>query len=78
MSQYPRAAYALPPLAGRQTHLTDLTLFIDLNGWFRDGAGNLVDPSSANSATPNEGLVENNIKSTLRVVEDENRDGAED
>lgn len=27
---------------------------------------------------PNEGLVESNIKSTLRPFEDENRDGPED
>jgi len=67
-----------PPLVAASASATDLTLFIDLNGWFRDGTGNLVDPSSANSGNPNEGLVENNIKSTLRAFEDENRDGAED
>ena len=39
---------------------------------------NPVDPTSANSGNPNEGLVENDIKSTLRAFEDEYRDGAED
>jgi hypothetical protein len=67
-----------PPLVTTESTATDLTLFIDLNGWFRDGSGTLVDPATANSGNPNEGLVENNIKSTLRAFEDEDRDGAED
>ena len=48
-----------PPTAAA----TDLTLFVDLDRWFRDGAGTLVDPATA--ATPaarTRAVVENNIK----------------
>jgi hypothetical protein len=55
-------------VAGRY-HGTPLHLFDEVNP---------VDPTSANSGNPNEGLVENDIKSTLRAFEDEYRDGAED
>lgn len=67
-----------PPLVVAAASATDLTLFVDLNGWFRDGAGDLLDPASATSGGPNEGLVTNNIKRTLRAFEDENRDGTDD
>jgi len=67
-----------PPLVTTETAATDLTLFVDLDRWFRDGAGSLVDPESANVGNANESLVENNIKSTLHAFEDENQDGTDD
>jgi hypothetical protein len=57
---------------------TDLTLFVDLDRWFRDGSGNLVDPASANTGNANESLVESNITSTLHAFEDEDHDGSDD
>jgi hypothetical protein len=67
-----------PPLAIAETGATDLTLFVDLDRWFRDATGSLVDPGSANAGNANEGLVEANIKSTLHAFEDENEDGTDD
>jgi hypothetical protein len=51
---------------------------VDLDRWFRDATGSLVDPGSANAGNANEGLVEANIKSTLHAFEDENEDGTDD
>jgi hypothetical protein len=67
-----------PPLVTTESAATDLTLFVDLDRWFRDGTGSLVDPESANAGNANESLVENNIESTLHAFEDENQDGADD
>jgi hypothetical protein len=67
-----------PPLVANETGATDLTLFLDLDKWFRDQSGSLVDPSTANTGQPNEGLVEQNIKSALDTFEDENHDGRDD
>jgi hypothetical protein len=67
-----------PPLVTTESAATDLTLFVDLDRWFRDGTGSLVDPKTANAGNANESLVENNIKGTLHAFEDENEDGADD
>jgi hypothetical protein len=67
-----------PPLVATESAATDLTLFVDLDRWFRDGGGSLVDPSSANAGQANEALVDGNIRSTLHAFEDENRDGTDD
>lgn len=67
-----------PPLVTTESAATDLTLFVDLDRWFRDGAGNLVDPATANVGLTNEVLVENNIRATLQAFEDENHDGTDD
>jgi hypothetical protein len=67
-----------PPLVTTESAATDLTLFVDLDRWFRDASGNLVDPASANTGNPNESLVESNITSTLHAFEDEDHDGSDD
>jgi hypothetical protein len=67
-----------PPLVTTESAATDLTLFVDLGLWFRDGASNLVDPASAGTGGANESLVKNNISSTLHAFEDENHDGSDD
>jgi hypothetical protein len=67
-----------PPLVTAESAATDLTLFVDLDRWFRDGAGNLVDPETANAGNANEILVESNIRTTLHAFEDKNEDGADD
>ena len=56
----------------------DLTLYAGLDSWFRSSGGTLVDPVSANARGPNQGLVEQNIKSSLNALEDENHDGRDD
>jgi hypothetical protein len=67
-----------PPLVAAESGSTDLTLLVDLDRWFRDGSGALLDPETANAGHPNEALVEDNIKTTLHAFEDENHDGADD
>ena len=67
-----------PPLVANETGGTDLTLFVDLDKWFRDSSGALIDPATANAGQPNQGVVEQNIKSAIDAFEDENHDGRDD
>lgn len=57
----------------------DVTLSIDLSGWFADTqAGRLVDPAEALNGQPLESLVEQNILRSFHAFEDGNGDGAAD
>jgi hypothetical protein len=57
----------------------DVTLDIDLSGWFVDHeAGRLVDPADALDGHSYESMVEQNIRQSFRVFRDGNHDGAED
>jgi hypothetical protein len=67
-----------PPVTVGDVAATDLTLFASLDPWFRDQTGTLLDPASANAGGANQGLVEQNIKSSLEAFEDENHDGRDD
>ena len=67
-----------PPLVVAASAATDITLMVDLDRWFREGGGGLVDPGSALAGGANEGLVETNIQSTLHAFEDEDHDGTDD
>lgn len=55
---------------------TNVTLRVDVSTWFRDAAGALVDPRTANKGGENENLVENNIRASIEVFEDTDRDGS--
>ena len=68
----------VPPLSVATAAATDLTLFVDVNGWFRTGAGTLVDPASANVGGANQSLVENNIENSFDAFEDGDHDGHDD
>lgn len=67
-----------PALVANESAATELTVFVDLSRWFRDGAGALVDPGTAGAGQPNESLVEQNIKSSLDAFEDDDHDGRDD
>jgi hypothetical protein len=67
-----------PPLVVAESATADLTLMVNLDQWFRDGAGLLIDPATANVGLANETLVESNIRATLHAFEDENHDGTDD
>jgi hypothetical protein len=56
----------------------DVTIRVDLTGWFADGAGGLVDPGTANKGGPNDHLVRDNIKDSFRAFRDDDHDGHED
>jgi hypothetical protein len=63
-----------PPLVVDASGTTDLTLFADLDAWFRDAGGSLIDPASAASAAQ----VADNIARGFNAFEDENHDGSDD
>jgi len=65
-------------VADGSTTPVNVTLMVDVDGWFRDAAGNLIDPTSANAGGTNESLVNNNIKNSFHGFEDDNEDGVED
>jgi hypothetical protein len=67
-----------PPLVVGESASAELTLFTDLDGWFRTGAGELIDPATANEGGENESEVEANIEGAFEAFEDSDRDGAED
>jgi hypothetical protein len=67
-----------PPLVTDGANATELTLFIDINTWFRTATGTLVDPTSANEDGSNESLVEDNIEASIDVFEDDDRDGEDE
>jgi hypothetical protein len=57
----------------------DVTLDIDLTGWFADQTGGrLVDPAEALEGHPFDSMVEQNIRQSFHVFRDGNHDGAED
>lgn len=68
----------VPEIIAGETAATDLTLFADLDPWFRDQSGSLLSPETANPGAANESLVEQNIKSSLDTFEDDDHDGRDD
>lgn len=66
------------PLAITESGATDLTLSVDLDGWFRDAGGRIVDPGSAAKGAANENLIKDNIRSGLDAFEDHNCNGVDD
>ena len=56
-----------------------MTLALQTAGWFVNAAGDgLVDPASALDGQPQESLVEQNIRNSIRAFQDEDGDGAAD
>ena len=56
-----------------------LTLRVDVASWFRSADHKaLIDPATAGLAGPHEGLVRDNIRTSLKVFRDTNGDGLED
>lgn len=69
----------VPPISVTDSSGANLTLFVDLNGWFLNGGGTgLIDPATANNGQPNEGEVKSNIEASLNAFEDDNHDGHDD
>ncbi|MBI4553960.1 MAG: hypothetical protein HY710_16960 [Candidatus Latescibacteria bacterium] len=69
--------FDLPIVAVHDT-VNNETFIVDLNRWFRDARGVLVDPRSANTGGRNENLVKDNIRASITGFEDDNRDGIKD
>jgi len=62
------------PLTLTSGNGSNLTLLIDVASWFKDSSGNAIDPtSSSNSST-----IENQIKQSFRVFQDDDKNGVPD
>lgn len=57
---------------------TAFTLFVDLSGWFKNGAGVLVDPATAMGDGANVMQVHANIIHSFHAFQDEDHDGEDD
>jgi hypothetical protein len=66
------------PLVVTEGAATDLTLLVDLDTWFRDAAGIILDPATAAAGQLNENLVKENIRSALDAFEDHDCNGIDD
>jgi len=71
---------ALEPAVAVPSHDTlHLTLRVDVGSWFTTGDHqSLIDPASAAAGGPNAHTVNDNIRTSLKVFRDTNRDGIED
>lgn len=56
----------------------NLTVHVDVAGWFTDGSGNVIDPATAGAGGANASLVEGNIHRSFHAFEDDDRDGRDD
>jgi hypothetical protein len=69
----------VPPLVVGDGSSANVTLQVDVSGWFYAADGvTLIDPASASTGQPNESVVEENIQNSLHVYEDDDRDGEDD
>ena len=53
---------------------SNLTLFVDVASWFKDSSGNAIDPTNGQNAS----TIENQIKQSFKVFEDDDKNGAPD
>lgn len=67
-----------PPLEVAEGEPANVTITVDVNSWFRDGSGTLIDPDTAGDDGPNEDIVEDNIARSFDAFEDDDRDGDDD
>lgn len=67
-----------PPIDVREDEATNVTFSVDVNTWFRQSDGTLVDPNQAGDDGLFEDLVEENIEASIEGFEDNDRDGKED
>jgi hypothetical protein len=68
-----------PPITVTDAAGANLTLFVDLAGWFANAGGTgLIDPATALKGQPNEGEVKSNIETSFNAFEDDNHDGGDD
>lgn len=66
-----------PPLVVDGT-AGNLTVQVDLSTWFLARDGSSINPATANAGGANRSLVEDNIKRSFKVFEDDDHDGRDD
>ena len=67
-----------PPLVVTDGTSLNVTFSVDVGTWFRALDGSLIDPATANKGQANENLVKDNIRASIDVFEDNDRDGSDD
>jgi hypothetical protein len=68
-----------PPLVVTDLAGANVTLFVDLQAWFLNQAGDgFISPEDANKGGPFEGEVKSNIETSLNAFEDDDHDGEDD
>jgi hypothetical protein len=66
----------IPPLVVDEgSGSTNITILVDVDTWFRDSSGNVINPETANHGGDNESLVNENITDSFEAFEDDDRDG---
>ncbi len=73
-----RMALIPPVVVADSTQNVDVTIKVDLSGWFKNSAGELIDPATALKGEPNANDVKDNIRDSFRAFCDHDRDGHED
>jgi hypothetical protein len=66
-----------PPLVVDGTS-SNLTVNVDLSSWFRRSDGTTIDPSTATPGSATKEIVDDNIKRSFDVFEDDDHDGRRD
>jgi len=68
-----------PPISITDASGANLTLFVNLESWFANGANTgLIDPETANKGGAAEGEVKSNIEASFNAFEDNDHDGGDD
>ena len=62
-----------PPLTVATSSTNNVTVHVDISTWFKDGSGNVIDPTNLANA----GTIIENIKKSFHAFEDDDRDGRE-
>ena len=73
-----RLALVPPLIVADSMQSVDVTIKVDLSGWFSNGSGGLVNPASGNKGEPNADLVKDNIRDSFHAFRDDDRDGEDD
>lgn len=69
----------VPPLViTESSQEVNVTVLVDVASWFRDSAGNLLDPRALTASGDMLSLVEDNIEESFDAFEDDDRDGDDD
>ncbi|MCA9738275.1 MAG: hypothetical protein R3E98_20695 [Gemmatimonadota bacterium] len=75
LSEEQEIEFSDPLVIDEDSGSTNLTLTLDVTGWFKRGNGALIDPATAGPDGANRSLVRDNIRRSIRAFEDEDRDG---
>ena len=73
-----RLPFTPPLVVADSAQNVDVTIKVDLAGWFKDAGGALIDPETANKGGDNENTVKDNIRDSFHAFRDDNRNGEDD